>query len=93
MKRFKTGDRVTLRTKEDILTDKENFYVWDTLKGRKFDNLRDNITRFRLPDSSLVLLGKEVIIKCVSYDGTFYNLKEDNSIYPATMFVEYFEEG
>lgn len=93
MKRpFNKGDRVTLRTKEDILTDKENFYVWDTLKGRKFDNLRDKATRFRLPDSSLELLGNEVTIKCAMYDGTFYNLKEDSSIYPATMFVEYFDE-
>ena len=93
MKRFKLGGRVTLRTKEEILTDKENFYVWDTLKGRKYDNLRDKVTRFHLPDSSLELLGREVTIKCAMYDGTFYNLMEDRSIYPATMFVEYFDEG
>ena len=94
MKRpFNKGDVAILKTKEDILTDKENFYVLDTLKGRKFDGLRDKAIRFCLPDSNLVLFGNEVTIKCAMYDGTFYNLMEDSSIYPATMFVEYFDEG
>lgn len=90
-RRFKVGERVTLRTKEEILADKENFFVFNTLKGRKYDNLRDKVTKYRLPDR-LDLLGKEVTIKCASYDGMFYNLQESREIYPATMFVEYFDE-
>ena len=34
MKRFKTGDRVTLRTKEDILTDKKLLRI-GYIKGKK----------------------------------------------------------
>ena len=91
-KRFKQGDRVTLRTKEEILNDTKNFYVSDTLKRRDYYNLRDKNTRSFLPENGLLLLGKEVIIKCVSYDGKQYSLEEDSSIYPATMFKEYFED-
>ena len=91
-RRFKQGERVTLRTKEEIVNDTKNFYVNNTLKRRDYYNLRDKNTRSFLPENGLHLLGKEVIIKCAMYDGTFYNLMEDSSIYPATMFVEYFDE-
>ena len=90
-KRFKQGDRVTFRTKEEILNDTKNFYVSDTLKRRDYYNLRDKNTRSFLPENGLQLLGKKVIIKCASYDGKQYSLEEDSSIYPATMFKEYFE--
>ena len=91
-RRFKQGDRVTLRTKEEILNDTKNFYVNNTLKRRDYDNLRDKTTRSFLPENGLHLLGKEVVIKCTSYDGKQYSLEEDSSIYPATMFKEYFED-
>ena len=91
-RRFKAGERVTLRTKEEILNDTKNFYVNNTLKRRDYYNLRDKNTRSFLPENGLRLLGQEVTIKCAMYDGTFYNLMEDSSIYPATMFVEYFDE-
>ena len=90
-KPFSKGDRVTLRTKEEIMNDTKNFYVNNTLKGRNYYNLRDKNTRSFLPENGLHLLGKEVIIKCASYDGKQYSLEEDNSIYPATMFKEYFD--
>ena len=89
-KRFKPGDQVTLRTKEDILNDNENFTVFNTLNGRRYENLRDKQTKYHLPDRT-DLLGKQVIIKFASYDGTFYNLQESREIFPATMFKEYFE--
>ena len=91
-RKFKQGDRVKLRTKEEILNDTKNFYVNNTLKRRDYYNLRDKNTRSFLPENGLHLLGKEVIIKCTSYDGKQYSLEEDNSIYPATMFKEYFED-
>ena len=90
-RKFKQGDQVMLRTKEEILNDTKNFYVSNTLKRRDYYNLRDKNTRSFLPENGL-LLGKEVIIKCTSYDGKQYSLEEDNSIYPATMFKEYFEK-
>ena len=90
-RRFKQGDRVMLRTKEEILNDTKNFYVSNTLKRRDYYNLRDKNTRSFLPENGFQLLGKEVIIKCTSYDGKQCSLEEDNSIYPATMFKEYFE--
>ena len=90
-RRFKQGERVTLRTKEEILTDKENFYVNNTLKRRDYYNLRDKSTRSFLPENGLHLLGQEVTIKCTSYDGRQYSLEEDNSVYPVAMFKEYFE--
>ena len=90
-KRFKQGERVTLRTKEEIMNDTKNFYVNNTLKGRNYYNLRDKNTRSFLPENGLHLLGKEVIIKCASYDGKQYSLEEDNSIYPVAMFKEYFD--
>ena len=90
-KPFSKGDRVTLRTKEEIMNDTKNFYVNNTLKGRNYYNLRDKNTRSFLPENGLHLLGQEVTIKCTSYDGKQYSLEEDNSIYPATMFKEYFE--
>ena len=58
-KRFKQGDRVMLRTKEEILNDTKNFYVSDTLKRRDYYNLRDKNTRSFLPDNGLHLLGKK----------------------------------
>ena len=90
-RRFKSGERVTLRTKEEILNDTKNFYVNNTLKRRDYYNLRDKSTRSFLPENGLQLLGKEVTIKCTSYDGKQYSLEEDNSIYPAAMFKEYFD--
>ena len=90
-KRFEQGDRVTLRTKEEIMNDTKNFYVSNTLKGRDYYNLRDKNTRSFLPENGLQMLGQEVTIKCASYYGKQYSLEEDNSIYPATMFKEYFE--
>ena len=90
-RKFKPGEQVTLRTKEEILNDTKNFYVSDTLKRRDYYNLRDKTTRNFLPENGLKLLGKEVIIKCTSYDGRQYSLEEDSSIYPSTMFKEYFE--
>ena len=90
-RRLKAGDRVTLRTKEEIINDTKNFYVNNTLKGRNYYNLRDKHTRNFLPENGLKLLGKEVTVKCTSYDGKHYSLEEDNSIYPVTMFKEYFD--
>ena len=90
-RKFKPGDQVTLRTKEEILKDTKNFYVSDTLKRRDYYNLRDKTTKSFLPENGLQLLGKEATIKCASYDGKQYSLEEDNSVYPATMFKEYFE--
>ena len=90
-RRFKPGDRITLRTKEEIMNDTKNFYVNNTLKGRNYYNLRDKHTRSFLPENGLQLLGKEVTIKCTSYDGRHYSLEEDNSVYPVTMFKEYFK--
>ena len=90
-KPFSKGDRVTLRTKEEIMNDTKNFYVNNTLKRRDYYSLRDKNTRSFLPENGLQLLGKEVTIKCTSYDGMHYSLEEDNSIYPATMFKEYFD--
>ena len=90
-KPFSEGDRVTLRTKEEIMNDTKNFYVSNTLKRRDYYNLRDKSTRSFLPENGLQLLGQEVTIKCISCDGKQYSLEEDSSIYPATMFKEYFE--
>ena len=90
-KRFKQGDQVTLRTKEEILNDTKNFYVSDALKRRDYYNLRDKNTRSFLPENGLQLLGKEATIKCTSYDGRQYSLEEDSLIYPVSMFKEYFE--
>ena len=90
-RRFKQGDQVKLRTKEEILNDTKNFYVNNTLKRRDYYNLRDKSTRSFLPENGLRLLGKEVVIKFTSYDGKQYSLEEDSSIYPATMFKEYFD--
>ena len=90
-RKFKQGDRVTLRTKEEILNDTKNFYTNNTLKRRDYYNLRDKNTRGFLPENGLLMLGKEVIIKCTSCDGKQYSLEEDNSIYPVAMFKEYFE--
>ena len=91
-KRFKQGDRVTLRSTEEILNDTKNFYVSNTLKRRDYYNLRDKHTRSFLPENGLQMLGKVVTIKCASYNGKQYSLEEDSSIYPATMFKEYFED-
>ena len=91
-RRFKQGDRVTLKTKEEILNDTKNFYVSDTLKRRDYYNLRDKNTKSFLPENGLQMLGKEVTVKYTSYDGRHYSLEEDSSIYPATMFKEYFED-
>ena len=90
-RRFKSGERVTLRTKEEILNDTKNFYVNNTLKRRDYYNLRDKNTRSFLPENGLHLLGKEVTVKCTSYDGRQYSLEECREIFPATMFKEYFE--
>ena len=90
-RRFKQGDRATLRTKEEILNDTKNFYTNNTLKRRDYYNLRDKNTRSFLPENGLRLLGQKVTIKCASYDGKQCSLEEDNSIYPVTMFKEYFE--
>ena len=90
-RRFNPGDRVTLRTKEEILNDTKNFYTNNTLKRRDYYNLRDKHTRSFLPENGLQMLGKEVTIKCTSCDGKQYSLEEDNSIYPVAMFKEYFE--
>ena len=90
-RKFKQGDRVTLRTKEEILNDTKNFYVSNTLKRRDYYDLRDKTTKNFLPENGLKLLGQEVTIKFTSYDGRHYSLEEDNSIYPVTMFKEYFE--
>ena len=90
-RRFKQGDQVRLRTKEEILNDTNNFYVNNTLKRRDYYNLRDKSTSSFLPENGLQMLGKEVTVKCTSYDGKRYSLEEDSSIYPATMFKEYFE--
>ena len=90
-RRFKPGERVTLRTKEEIMNDTKNFYVNNTLKRRDYYNLRDKNTRSFLPENGWQMLGKEVTIKCTSYDGKQYSLEEDNSIYPAAMFKEYFD--
>ena len=90
-RRFKQGDRLTLRTKEEIMNDTQNFYTNNTLKRRDYYNLRDKNTRSFLPENGLQLLGKEVIIKCTSYDGKQYSLEEDGSIYPVSMFKEYFD--
>ena len=90
-KPFSKGDRVTLRTKEEIMNDTKNFYVNNTLKRRDYYNLRDKSTRSFLPENGLQMLGKEVTVKCTSYDGKRYSLEEDGSIYPATMFKEYFD--
>ena len=91
-RRFKPGDRVTLRAKEEILNDTKNFYVNNTLKRRDYYNLRDKSTRSFLPENGWEMLGKVVTIKCTSYDGKQYSLEEDSSIYPVTMFKEYFED-
>ena len=90
-RKFKQGDRVMLRTKEEIMNDTKNFYTNNTLKRRDYYNLRDKNTRRFLPENGLHLHGKEVVIKCTSYDGRHYSLEEDNSIYPVTMFKEYFD--
>ena len=90
-RKFKQGDRVTIRTKEEIMNDTKNFYVNNTLKRRDYYNLRDKNTRSFLPENGLLLLGKEVTIKCASYDGKQYSLDEDRSVYPVTMFKEYFD--
>ena len=76
-RRFKQGERMTLRTKEEILNDTKNFYVSDTLKRRDYYNLRDKNTRSFLPENGLPMLGQEVIIKCAYYDGKQYSLQED----------------
>ena len=91
-KPFNEGDRVTLRTKEEILNDTKNFYVSNTLKRRDYYDLRDKNSRSFLPENGLQLLGQKVVIKCTSYDGKQYSLEEDSSIYPVTMFKEYFED-
>ena len=90
-RRFKQGDRVKLRTKEEIMNDTKNFYVNNTLKRRDYYNLRDKNTRSFLPENGLQMLGQEVTIKRTSYDGKQCNLEEDSSIYPVAMFKEYFE--
>ena len=91
-RKFKQGEQVTLRTKEEILNDTKNFYVSDTSKRRDYYNVRDKNTRSFLPENGLQMLGKEVTVKRTSYDGRHYSLEEDSSIYPATMFKEYFED-
>ena len=91
-RRFEKGDRAMLRTKEEILNDTKNFYVNNKLKRRDYYNLRDKSTRSFLPENGLQLLGQEATIKCASYDGKQYSLEEDGSIYPVTMFKEYFED-
>ena len=91
-RKFKQGDRVMLRTKEEIMNDTKNFYVNNTLKRRDYYNLRDKHTRSFLPENGLQLLGQDITTKCASHDGRHYSLEEDNSIYPVTMFKEYFED-